>query len=104
MNQIIKSLNPNIETGIDGIPLNVIKIAANILDSHLVNIMNKELAKHKFWEYSKTALVNLFIYKKGDRDKIKNYRSVSLWRLKSLWENITRLIKSHWGAVTTQST
>lgn len=48
MNQIIKSLNPNIETGFDGIPLNVIKIAANILDSHLVNIMNKELAKHKF--------------------------------------------------------
>ena len=35
MNQIIKFLNPNIATGIDGIPLKVIKFAKNKIGSHL---------------------------------------------------------------------
>ena len=74
-NIIIKSLNPNKATGPDRIPLKIIKTAA--IDSHLAYIINKDLKENKFSENAKTALVRP-IYKKDDRDKIKNYRPISL--------------------------
>ena len=66
INKIIKSLNPNKATGPDHI-----KTAANVIDAHLAHIISKDLK-----ENSKT-LVRPF-YKKDDRGKIKNYRSVNL--------------------------
>ena len=66
INKIIKSLNPNKAIGPDHI-----KTAANVIDAHLAHIINKDLK-----ENSKT-LVRPF-YKKDDRGKIKNYRSVNL--------------------------
>ena len=77
INKIIKSLNPNKATGPDHIPLKIIKTAANVIDSHLAHIINKDLKENKFSENAKTALVRP-IYKKDDRGKIKNYRPVSL--------------------------
>ena len=77
INKIIKSLNPNKATGPDHIPLKIIKTAANVIDSHLAHIINKDLKENRFSENAKTALVRP-IYKKDDRGKIKNYRPVSL--------------------------
>ena len=74
---IIKSLNPNKATGPDRMLLKAIKTAANVIDSYLAYIINKDLKENKFSENANTALVRP-IYKKDDRDKIKNYRPVSL--------------------------
>ena len=76
INKIIKSLNPNKATGPDHIPLKIIKTAANVIDSQLAHIINKDLKENKFSENAKTALVRP-IYKK-DSSKIKNSRPVSL--------------------------
>ena len=77
IDKIIKSLSPNNANDPDRIPLKIIKTAANVIDSHLAYIINKDLKENKFSENAKTALVRP-IYKKDDRNKIKNYRPVSL--------------------------
>ena len=38
-------------------PLKIIKTAANVTDSHLAYIINKDLKENKFSENTKTALV-----------------------------------------------
>ena len=75
INKIIKSLNPNKATGPDRMSLKIIKNAANVTDSHLAYIINKDLKENEFSENAKTALVRP-ISKKDDRDKSKNYRPV----------------------------
>ena len=40
INKIIKSLNLRKATGSDGIPVKILKIARNVIDSHLTNIIN----------------------------------------------------------------
>ena len=76
LNKIVKSLNPNKTVSSDRIPLKIIKTDANVIDSHLAYIINKDLKENKFSENAKTALVRP-IYKK-DSSKIKNSRPVSL--------------------------
>ena len=71
INIIIKPLNPNKATGPNHIPLKIIKTAANVIDSHLAYIINKDLKENEFSENAKTALVRP-IYKKDDRDKEEN--------------------------------
>ena len=73
IHKIIKSSNPRKATGPDGIPVKILKIARNVIDSHLTNIINRDIEENKFCEDAKTALVRP-IYKKKDRDKIPNYR------------------------------
>jgi len=77
INKIIKKLNPNKATGPDRIPLKITIASANIIDSHLQYIINRDKEKNRYSEDAKTALV-WPIYKKDDRDQIKNYRPVSL--------------------------
>ena len=77
INKIFKSLNPNKATGLDHIPLKIIKAAANVTDSHLAHVINNDLKENKLSENAKTALVGR-IYKKDDRGKIKSYRPISL--------------------------
>ena len=48
INKIIKSLNPSKATGPDHIPLKIIKTVANVIDSHLAHIINKDLKKINF--------------------------------------------------------
>ena len=57
LNKIIKSLNPNKTVSSDRIPLKIIKTDANVIDSHLAYIINKDLKENKFSENTKTALV-----------------------------------------------
>ena len=70
INKIIKSLNPRKATGPDGIPVKILKIARNVVDSHLKNIINKVIKEKKFPEDAKTALVRP-LYKKDDEIKSK---------------------------------
>ena len=66
INKIIKRLNPN-----------KVILSANIIDYHLANIINHDLDNNSFFEGAKIATVRT-IYKKSDRDKIENYRPVSI--------------------------
>ena len=77
INTIIKSLDPKKATDPDGIPIKIIKHALNIIDSHFCNIIEKDLRKNKYSEEPKTALVRP-IFKKNERNKLENYRPVSI--------------------------
>ena len=77
INKIIKRLNPNKATGPDKIPPKIVILSANIINSHLANIINHDLDNNSFSEGAKIATVGP-IYKKSDRDKIQNYRPVSI--------------------------
>ena len=59
-------------TGLDFIPLKVIKFLSNVNNSHLYNIVIKELEKNKYSEESKTVLVRP-IFQENRRNKIGNY-------------------------------
>ena len=76
INSIIKSLDPKKATGPDGIPIKILSHASNTIDSHFCNIMKKDLRKNNNSE-PKTALVRP-IFKKNERNKIENYRPVSI--------------------------
>ena len=60
--------NPRKATGPDFIPLKVIKFASNVIDSHLCNIIIKDLEKNKYSEEPKTVLVRP-IFKKNESNK-----------------------------------
>ena len=77
INKIIKSLNPRKTTGPGCIPLKTLIIARNVIDSHLTNVINRDIKESKFSNDAKIALVRPYI-KKNDRDKIQNYRPVSI--------------------------
>ena len=76
INKIITSLNPRKATGPDGMTVNILKLARNVIDSHLTNIINRDI-KNTFSEDGKTALVRP-LYEKKYQDKIQNYRPVSI--------------------------
>ena len=74
INKIIKHLNPKKATGPDKIPVKIVKQAANIIDSHLANIINNDLSRNSFSNSAKVASVSP-IFKKDDRTNIKLYSS-----------------------------
>ena len=77
INKIIKTLDIKKATGPDGIPSKFINMSANVIDSHLRNIISNDISKDRYSENSKTATVRP-LFKKGDKTKISNYRPVSL--------------------------
>ena len=77
VNTIIKSLNSKKSSGLDGIPIKIIKCTANIIDCHMANIMNMGIENQKYPEEAKKASIRP-IYKKEDRNKVANYRPVSI--------------------------
>ena len=56
-------------------------MSAIIIDSHLVNIIHNDITKNVFSEKAKVASVRP-IFKKSEREKIENYRPVSIFFLK----------------------
>ena len=69
-------------------PLIIMKTASNVILSHLANIINNHLAKHRFAEKTKSALVKP-IYKnmeKTIREKNKKQKThmCTKWVLKDL--------------------
>ena len=77
INKIIKSINPKKATGPDKIPPKIVKLSANVIDSHYTNIIINDIETDCFADNGKTALVRP-IYKKKDRQKVENYRPVSI--------------------------
>ena len=68
INTIIKGLNPKKATRPDKIPVKIVKLAANVIDSHLTNIVNNDLSNKVFSDSAKLA--SLWpIYRKNDRNK-----------------------------------
>ena len=63
VNKIIKKLNPTKAIGPDEIPPKIVILSANIIDSHLANIINHGLDNNSFSEGAKIATVRP-IYKK----------------------------------------
>ena len=61
----------------DAIPVKILKIARNVIDSHLTNIINRDVKESKFSKDAKTGLVRP-LYNKNNRYKIQNYRPVSI--------------------------
>ena len=57
--------------------MKIVKRAANIIDSHVTNIIDNDLSKNLFYNSTKVASVRPII-KKADRTIINNYRRVSL--------------------------
>ena len=98
INNIIKSLNVNKATGPDGIPAKFIRMSANVIDSHLTNIIDKDIDQNNYSENAKTANVKP-VFKK-DRTKIKNYGPISLLNIFSkiykqyLHESLTPFVNS----------
>ena len=52
-------------------------MSANVIDSHLANIINNDITKNVFSEKAKVASVKP-IFKKNEREKIENYRPVNI--------------------------
>ena len=55
INKIINSLTSNNATGPDGIPVKFIKLSANVIDSYLKNIINKNIDLNSYSENAKMA-------------------------------------------------
>ena len=62
---------------LDNIPPKLVKLSANVIDSHLCNIINKSLQNLSFPDAAKIASVKP-IYKKKCRNTIESYRPVSI--------------------------
>ena len=77
IHRIIKGLNPKKATGPDKIPVKIVKLAASEIDSHLINIIYNDLSNNVFSDSAKLASVRP-IYKKDDRNEIRNYRSANI--------------------------
>ena len=77
VNKLLKNINIKKATGPDTIPPKLVKLSANILDSHLCNIINKDLESNSFSDGAKIASVRP-IYKKKSRHQVGNYRPVSI--------------------------
>ena len=69
INKIIKSLNSKKTTRPDKVPLKLVKLAANIIDCHICNILNQNISSSMFPEQAKIANVRP-IYKKHKREEI----------------------------------
>ena len=74
-------------------------MSANFTDSHLENIINDDITKNVFSEKAKVASVSP-IFKENEREKIENYRPVSILNCfskvyeKSLLEKFKSFINS----------
>ena len=80
IHKIIKTLDTTKSTGADCVPSKVIKLAADIIDEHLTNIINNDISQRSFSKNSKTAYTST-IFKKLGRLKIINYRPICVLRL-----------------------
>ena len=78
VNKILRNINSRKATGPNKIPPKIVKMPANIIGSHLTNIINSDLKRNAFSDSAKVALIRPIFKGKGERTKIKNYRPVSI--------------------------
>ena len=88
ISNILKTFKGKLSAGPDQIPTKVLKSSSNNILLSLSHIFNLSLEQGKFIECFKLATV-CPVYKKGDKNNIKNYRPVSLLsNVSKLLENI----------------
>jgi hypothetical protein len=63
--------------GYDEISTKILQISATFISSPPCNIINKSLPSGKFPDRLKYSIV-IPVYKKGEKDNLSNYRSISL--------------------------
>ena len=71
-------MNSRKSTGPDKIPPKIVKMSANVIDSHLTNIINSDLKRNAFSDSAKVASIRRIFKEKGERTEIKNYRPISM--------------------------
>ena len=76
INKTINLLNTEKATGPNEIPVKVIKLSANVIDSHLSNIINKDIDLNCYSKNAKVGNVRP-IFKKDERTNVTNYQPVS---------------------------
>ena len=57
-------------------------MSANVIDSHLANIINNDIKKNVFSKKTKIASARP-IFKKNESEKIENYRPASILKVTS---------------------
>ena len=70
VNKIIKELDSKKATGLDKNPPKIVKMSANVIDSHSANIINNDITKNVFSEKAKVASVRP-IFRKNEHKKMK---------------------------------
>ena len=88
ISKIIKELDPTKATGFDKIPPKIVKMSANVMDSHLAKIINNDITKNDFSGKAKVASIKP-IFKKNEHEKIENYRPVSI--LNSFFKGLLKI-------------
>ena len=78
INKNLRNITFRKATGPDKIPPKIVKMSANIIDSHLTNIINSDLKRNAFSDSAKVASIRPIFKGKGERTEIKNYRPVSI--------------------------
>ena len=76
VNKILRNINFRKATGSEKILSKIVKMSANIIDSHFTNIINSDLKRNAFSDSVKLASIRPIFKAKGERTEIKNYRSV----------------------------
>lgn len=77
INSLLKKINTKKATGPDTLPPKLLRMSANVVDSHFCNVVNKDLSIFSYADDAKVASVNPQ-YKKKSRNEIENYRPVSI--------------------------
>ena len=78
VNKILRNISSGKATGPDKIPLKIVKMSANIIDSHLTNIINSDHKRNTFSDSAKVTSICPIFKGKGEGTEIKNYRAVSI--------------------------
>ena len=74
---IVHSFNSYKDSGVDNIPIRIIKLSIDIIVELLTEIINVSLVSGCFPDTPKIAKV-LPIFKTGDQEKLENYRPISI--------------------------
>ena len=77
INNLLKGINIKKATGPDTIPPKLVRMSADIIDSHLCNLINMDIDNDDFSDGGKIASVRP-LFKKKSRNKIENYRPISI--------------------------
>ena len=78
INKNLRNTNSRKAAGPDEIPPEIVKMSANIIDSHLTNITNSDLKRNAFSDSARIASICPIFKGKGERTEIKKYKPVSI--------------------------
>ena len=67
INKVLRYINSRKATGPDKIPPKIVKMSANIIDSHMINIINSNLKRNAFSDSAKVASIRPIFKGKGER-------------------------------------